>query len=268
MRDVRTHPGPRAKFTGVLEATGQDSLLDFSDSLGHLNTAGACLGAVEGGAAPPYALFIVEDFQAHVAGIVTGVEDEAVSVHDRRRTEVLAIGPENWARGGACCAQNALGGVIEPFALSSGLDPLPSRLLIVVGHQERHDFAVGLEEGLHVHDQVFLARQTLDRLDGDRLGVVKILQQGFAGQAVASVDAHRIGTAHTVSAGTTEGQSTVVFPLDLVQGIQHTVSGVHFQLPGIPVGIFLELGEVTTYLNGDGQGFQFSGATLIAEVNL
>src|SRR4029453_3780528 len=84
--------------------------------------------------------------------------------------------------------------------------------------QERNDFAEGLEEGFHVHDQVLLHREALDRLDGDGLGRVQVLQQRLAGEAVAAVDAHGIGSTDAVGAGAAEGYAAVDFPLDLVQG--------------------------------------------------
>src|SRR5699024_2862258 len=126
------------------DAAADDGLLHLGDRLGHLDAAGARLGAVEDGAAAPHALLGVQDLQALLTGVIAGVEDEPVRVDDGGWTEVLAVGPEHRARGRACGAQDALGGVVEALALLGGLQPLPAGLL-ATGHQERHDLLVGVE---------------------------------------------------------------------------------------------------------------------------
>src|SRR5699024_9236766 len=121
--------GPRAGRWSRSDATGDHGLLHLGDRLGHLDAAGARLGAVEGGAAAPHPLLGVQDLQALLAGVVAGVEDESVRVDDRGRAEVLPVGPEHRARGGAGGAQDALGGVVEALPLLGGLQALPARLL-------------------------------------------------------------------------------------------------------------------------------------------
>ncbi|CVN02931.1 Uncharacterised protein [Streptococcus pneumoniae] len=122
---------------------------------------------------------------------------------------------------------------------------------MALGDQERHDLAVGLEERVHVHDQVLLHRQALDGLHQDGLGQVEVLQERLAGQAVAAVDAHGVGAAHAVGAGAAERQGAVVVPLDLVQGVQHAVGAVHGQAPLVPVGLLGGLREVAADLEHD-----------------
>src|SRR5699024_1147435 len=180
---VRTGPAAAgsAAWHATSDAAADHSLLHLGDRLGHLDAARACLGAVEGGAAAPHALLGVEDLQTLLAGIIARIEDEAMGVDDGSRTEVLPVGPEHRARGGAGGAQDALGGVVEALTLLRGLQPLPAGLL-AAGDQERHDLLVGVEERLHVDDQVLLDRQPLDRLDGDGLADVEVLQQRLAGQ--------------------------------------------------------------------------------------
>ena len=102
------------------------------------------------------------------------------------------------------------------------LDPLAGRL-VAGGDEERHHHAVGREERLHVDDEVLEHRQALDRLDGDRLARVDVLEQRLAGQPVAAVDPHRVGAADAVRARAAEGQRAVLVPLDLVQGVEHAV---------------------------------------------
>src|SRR3954469_19710892 len=77
----------------------------------------AGLRAVEGGAAAPHPLLVIQDVEAHLTALVAAVEDEAMCVHDRGRAEVLPIRPEHRAARGACGAQDALGGVIEDGSL-------------------------------------------------------------------------------------------------------------------------------------------------------
>ena len=112
------HCGSRtARRDERLQPAEEERALDVLDGAGDLDVARAGVGAVEGGAAAPHAFLVVEDLQAHVAGVVTGVEDEPVGVHDRRRAEVLAVGPEHGAGRRARGAQDALGGVVEALAL-------------------------------------------------------------------------------------------------------------------------------------------------------
>src|SRR6188768_2427716 len=87
--------------------------LDLLDRLGDLDATRARLGAVEGRAAAPHALLLVEDLQALLGALVPRVEDEPVRVDDRGRAEVLPVTPEHRARRGARRAQDALGGVVE-----------------------------------------------------------------------------------------------------------------------------------------------------------
>jgi hypothetical protein len=71
-----------------------------------------------------HALALVEDLEALLGGVVAGVEDETVGVDDRGGAEVLAVGPEDRARGRAGGAEDAPGGVVEPPAVMLRLEPL------------------------------------------------------------------------------------------------------------------------------------------------
>ena len=64
---------------------------------------------------------------------------------------------------------------------------------------------------------------------GDLLS--KLLHQGLAGQTVAAVDAHSVGSAHAVRARAPVGQGSVLLPLDLVQSIEHPVA--RLQIDGV-----------------------------------
>ena len=106
------------------------------------------------------------------------------------------------------------------------LHVLPGRL-VAVGDQERLDRAVGVEERLHVDDQVLEQRQALDRLDGHLVALVadQVLDQHLAAQPVSAVDPHRVGPADAVRAGPAEGQRAVDVPLDVVQHVEQPVAG-------------------------------------------
>src|SRR5215469_15181127 len=114
---VRQCDSAAVRGPGRSDPAGDQGPLDLGDRLGDLDPPGARLGAVERGAAAPDALPLVEDLQALLGGVVAAVEDEAVRVDDRGRAEVLPVGPEHRARGGAGGAQDALGRVVEAVAV-------------------------------------------------------------------------------------------------------------------------------------------------------
>src|SRR5215212_6878581 len=180
----------------------QQGPLHFLDGLGDLDPPGAGVGAVEGGPAAPDPLLVVEHGQPLAGALVAGVEDEAVGVDDRRRPEVLLVGPEHRARGGAGGAQDALGGVVEALAFGGGLAPLGVGGRVVVD-QERQHLAVAGEERLHVDQQVLADRQSPQRLHGDL--VADLADQHLAGQPVGPVDEHGVRPADPVGAGAPEG---------------------------------------------------------------
>ena len=104
--------------------------------LGDLDTARARIGAVEGGAATPDALFVIEDLKAGGGAGVTTVENKTVRGNNRCWAEVGLVGPKYRAGSGACRTQNALGGVVEPRAVFSGLNTFLGGL-VALWDQER-----------------------------------------------------------------------------------------------------------------------------------
>src|SRR5690606_23274215 len=142
--DCARPPIPRAP----LGATPQHGVLDLGDRLRDLDAARARLRAVEGRAAAPHALLVVEDVEPHLLALVAAVEEEAERVDDRGVAEGLPIRPEHRARRGARGAQDALRGVVEARALRDRLHAL--LLGLVARDEERLDGAVRLEERLHV----------------------------------------------------------------------------------------------------------------------
>src|SRR3984885_13888237 len=232
IRGARLATVRSAEWTRPPSAGEHQRALDLLDRLGHLDAPRAGVGAVERGAAAPYAVDLVEDVEPLGRGLVTAVEDEAVCVDDGRRTEVATLIPEHRAAGGARSAQDALGGVVVAGAVGLALNAFPGRG-IATGDQVWLDRAIGVEERLHVDDQVLLHRQSADRLDRDgqpfcgfvRRGLAgqQIAHQHLAGQSVDAVDPHRVGATHAVRAGPPEGQRAVQIALDVDQQIEHTV---------------------------------------------
>ena len=125
-------------------------------------------------------------------------EDEAVSINNRRRADILAAGPERRARRGATGAQDTLGGIVEALAR---LDALQAFLLggRFVVDEIGHHRLIMLEERLHINNQVFDHGQPKHRLHQDFVRA-EVVHQHLARQAVVPVDAHSIGAAHPMRA--------------------------------------------------------------------
>ena len=104
----------------------------------------------DSGAAAPHALGVVQNVEAHLSLVVARVEDEAVRVHDGSGAEVLTVGPEHGARGGAGRAQDALRGVVEALAVFDRLHALLARLGLRVGDEERVHRAVCSLSLIHI----------------------------------------------------------------------------------------------------------------------
>ena len=136
------------------------------------------------------------------------------------------------------------------------------RRLVAVGDQEGLDVTVCLEERLHVDDEVFLERQSLDRLDGDRGVHVQVLDQRLAGKPVQSVDPHGVGPTDAVGARAPVGEGAVLLPLDLVEGVQDAIGPEDLHLVVVPVGVSVDLGIEPSNAQGDGSALRcrLSGA--------
>ena len=220
------------------DAPEDQRALDLLDRLGDLDAARAGVGAVEGRAAAPHALAVVEDLEPLLGALVAAVEDEAVGRDDRLRAEVALVGPVDRARGRARCAHDALRRVVEPLAVLRGLQALAGGLA-AVGDEEGLDRPERLEERLHVDDEVLLDRQPLDGLDEDL--VAQVLDQHLAGEPVDAVDAHGVRAAHAVGAGAAERERPVLVPLHVVQRVEQPVALLHGDLEGLPAGVLAGL---------------------------
>src|SRR5664280_2784584 len=96
----------------------------FEDRPGDLDPARAGVRAVEDRAAAPHAVLVGQDLEALVRALVARVEDEAVGLDDRGRTDVVRLGPERRAGRRAGGAQDAFRGVVVAGPLLRRLAPL------------------------------------------------------------------------------------------------------------------------------------------------
>ena len=87
-------PVHKSKKGTLLQLTGQERLLNFSNGFGDLDVARAGFGAVECGAAGPYAGALVQNLQALRRGPVAAVKDEAVGIDDGGWPHVFSVCPE------------------------------------------------------------------------------------------------------------------------------------------------------------------------------
>jgi len=85
-----------------------------------------------------------------------------------------------------------------------------------------HDGAILGEEGLHVHDEVADDAKAEQRLDRDLRP--EVLDEHLAGQSVAPIDTHGVGTTDAVRAAAAEGQAAILVPLDVVERIEDPIS--------------------------------------------
>ncbi len=177
-QDAGSGGGQGSRTLGV-ELVREQGALDLLDRLGDLDAAGAGLGAVEGRAAAPHPLLVVEHLEALGPALVPAVEDEAVRVDDCR-------GPKYWPsfqNTGQLVVQaaqeDALRGVVEALAVLLALDALAVGSLPVVIRNgitprgRRRRTAPCRRSGPS-------RRKALDRLDGDGLAgltsLIRVLQ--------------------------------------------------------------------------------------------
>ena len=91
--------------------------LQFADCHGDLDLARAGHSTVEDGMAARQAGCLGYDLEP-VGGLgIAAIKDKAMGTHQRGRAEIIVTGPEGRAGGGAGCAQDALGSVIEARTL-------------------------------------------------------------------------------------------------------------------------------------------------------
>lgn len=98
-----------------------DGLFHLADGAGDLDAARAGWRAVIDGSAAPHAVRIGEDIQSLIKDLIAVIKDEAVRLHNGRRPDVLAVGPEAGAACSTRRAQDAFGRVVEAFAGRDGL---------------------------------------------------------------------------------------------------------------------------------------------------
>ena len=130
---------------------------------------------------------------------------------------------------------------------------------MTLGDEEGLHGPVGGEEGLHVDDEILLQRQALDCLHGD-VTRAEILDERLAREPIAAVDAHGIGAADAMPAGTSERQCAVLLALDLHERVEHAVGGVRRDDELLPVRLLVDLGDEAPDLEGDVARFDALGS--------
>src|SRR5690606_24345782 len=233
---------------GDSDATVEDLALDLLDRLRDGDAAGARLGAVVGRAAAPHAVEVVHHRQALGGALVARVEDEAVRVDDGGGPDVAPVRPEHGAGRGAGGAQDALRRGVEELAVLGALEPFGGGRRLLVDEVRQHRL-VGVEERLHVDDQVLEDREAGERLYGDPRA--QVLHQHLAGQAVAAVDQHRVRAADAVGARAPERQAAGTLPLDVVEDVEDPLVRVDVQLVLLPAGLLVDLGVEALDPDGD-----------------
>src|SRR5690606_29875282 len=191
-----------------------------------------------GRAAAPHAVEVVHHRQALGGALVARVEDEAVRVDDGGGPDVAPVRPEHGAGRGAGGAQDALRRGVEELAVLGALEPFGGGRRLLVDEVRQHRL-VGVEERLHVDDQVLEDREAGERLYGDPRA--QVLHQHLAGQAVAAVDQHRVRAADAVGARAPERPAAGTIPLDVVEDVEDPLVRDDAQLVLLPAALLCHL---------------------------
>src|SRR2546423_14969055 len=85
---------------GLLDLPGH-----LEDGTRHVDPARARLDTVEDGSAAPHAIGVYHQLEPPLVGRIARVEDESMAVADGGRADVVRMGPEHRAGGGAAQRQ-------------------------------------------------------------------------------------------------------------------------------------------------------------------
>ena len=107
-------------------------LLDLADGKGWIQALRADIGAIHDRTAAEQAVRILEVVESFAGRLIAAVDQEAVSLQQPGRADVLVrVPPENRTGARAACAQDALLQAIEVIACLGRLQPLLFRWWIV-----------------------------------------------------------------------------------------------------------------------------------------
>jgi len=148
-----------ANFDDPFRRSTTDCQLDFADCLGDLNFTRAGGGAVVNRTAAPDTIRFCQRIQTIFGSFIAGIEDEAVCLHNRCRSNIFAIRPEGRAGCGAARAQDTLGRIVEGFTVFLRLIALADQSLFIgldlrIVDEIRHHRTIVLEEGFHIDHQI------------------------------------------------------------------------------------------------------------------
>ena len=94
-----------------------DGALDLLDKVGNRDATWAGVGAVEDGAAAPYAVALAQDSESLGGTLVAAVKDEAVRVDNRGGSNPVGIAPDGRAGAGTGTAEDAFCALVITGAL-------------------------------------------------------------------------------------------------------------------------------------------------------
>jgi hypothetical protein len=201
--------------------TEEQRTLDIRNETRHWNASRATFGTIEHRAAAKGSQSITEDCQALGGSLITTIEDEAMRVNDRRRTNPLRVPPGHGTRTRTGRTENAFGALIVARPLLWRLDTLGEWWRLIID-QVGLDLLILGEKRLQVNHEIFDHRESEERLD--RYPLSYVTHEDLAGQAIAPVYAHRIGATDAVSTRPTKGEGAILLPLDLVERVQQTIA--------------------------------------------
>ena len=237
------------------------SLLDLCNGLTGIEMLRANLGAVHDGVAPVELEGIVEVVQALRRHLVAGILDPSVGLHEDGRSQVL-IGVPPVGRTGrrAAGAEDAfvhaveLGPILlglEEFTLELGVSVRPGKCPLgalgsvnIARLQPWLNGTVLFVEIAHVRDQILENVHVREGVYfGGRLGIV--VDVGQTGEGVASLYVHGAGSADSLAATPTKGETRVLLVLDLDEGVEnHRTAIVQVDRIGAEVGLLVVLFRV------------------------
>src|SRR6266702_1627617 len=209
-----------------------DGALDLFDQIGDRDTTRTGIGAVEDRAAAPNAIALAQDSKPLCSSLVAAVEDEAVGIDNRCRSDPVGVTPYGWTGTRTGATEDAFCTLVIASAFGRTLQTFSSWLIVIVD-QVRFDGFILIKERIHVDYQVFDNWKAQHRLNPHSLA--HITYEHLTGQAIATIDTHGIRTAHPVRAGAAIGESAVHRPFNGIQRIQQAINGVSLNRIFCPV---------------------------------
>lgn len=218
-------------------------LLDLGNGPAGVQPLGTSVGTVHDSVTSVQRHRVLQHVLSHLGGLVTRVDDPAVSLHQNSGPKVLGlVPPVRGTRSGATGTQNAFVQPIQLSTVSNQLQILTTVSRVVLALQPRLDRLVLLVEVSQVGNQVTNDIHVGQGVDL-QVAVASLSNLAQASQGVAATNVHGTRTTDTLTAQTSKGKSGVLLVLDLKKGVQHhgtTLVQVNF----VSLQLSLNLGSV------------------------